>query len=106
MEVEKKSRRKPKTKVKQDTDIELSKIEKKEDEVTVIDESGSKAWTESEKSSPEKIRRKKKSKKKLKEINEEEKDSLLKKNAEERAALEGMKKNKCYFFAPSLRGCI
>ena len=72
MELEKKSRRKPKTKVKQDTDIELAKIEKKEDEVTVIDESGSKAWTESEKSSPEKIRRKKKSKKKLKEINDEE----------------------------------
>ena len=73
MEVEKKTRRKPKTQVKQDTDIELAKIEKKEEEeVTVIEDGGNKTWTESEKSSPEKIRRKKKSKKKLKEIKEEE----------------------------------
>ena len=74
MEEEKKSRRKSKKQVKKDTDIELAKIEKKDEEVTVIDESGSKTWTESEKS-PENIRRKKKSKK-LKKIKEEENDQV------------------------------
>ena len=76
MEVEKKSRRKPLKQPKKDTDIELAEIEKKEEEVTVIDESGGKTWTESEKSSPEKIRRKKKNKKRLKKIKEEESDQV------------------------------
>ena len=63
METEKKSRRKQRKQVnKEETDIELAEVEKKE-EVKVIDDGDNKTWTESEKSSPERLRRKKKSRK-------------------------------------------
>ena len=48
METEKKSRRKQRKQVnKEETDIELAEVEKKE-EVKVIDEGDNKTWTESE----------------------------------------------------------
>ena len=76
METEKKSRRKQRKQVnKEETDIELAEVEKKE-EVKVIDEGDNKTWTESEKSSPERLRRKKKSRKKeLNKLKEEEEEN-------------------------------